>query len=66
MTNFFCTIRCCIVAFAARLNFLQEAFEVHGNCKWHMSMDDVAERFGIKEDKSTGRSGSIRLGFEMR
>ena len=46
--------------------FLTLAFKSHGPCKNHLSFDSVAKRLGIYKDTTNERSGSTRLGFEMR
>ena len=51
---------------AARLNFLKSAIEAHGDCSWHIITSSVTPRFGIFDDKDSGRSGTVKLAFEMR
>ena len=46
--------------------FLASAFKTHGECKWHISMENFAKRVGITNDDANKRSGAVRLAHAMR
>lgn len=46
--------------------FLQLAFKAFKDCKWHISMENFAQRVGINEDNASKCSGAVRLAYAMR
>ena len=44
---------------------MELAIRCHGPNNWHIIYKSVAERFGIVDDKRTGRTAAVRLSWEL-
>ena len=55
----------CEYLYTVRITFLNNTLLAHGDCPYHMSTEAVTARFGIMQDRESGRPGYVRLSSEM-